>query len=97
MNDVFAIVTALMGNQKTDLDFTEIETLAKSLVKKGIPFTYRNLYNGKQILCEEWDAVIHSGSYGHDRGLLEIMGSIVGPNGDEVEGYLTAEEILSRL
>lgn len=96
MNDVFPIIFASMGNQKTDLDFTEIEALAKGLIKKGIPFTYRNLYNGKQILCEEWDAIIHSGSYGHNQGLLEIMGSIAN-DGDEVEGYLTAEEILSRL
>jgi hypothetical protein len=96
MKDVYAIVTELMNNEP--LNFTEIEALAKGLIEKDISFLYRNLYDGKQILCEEWDAVIHSGSYGHTQGLLEIMGSIVKPNnGDEVEGYLTAEEILSRL
>ena len=39
------------------------------------------------------------GSYGHEEGLLEIMGTIVraDDDDDDVEGWLTAEEILQRL
>lgn len=45
-----------------------------------------------------WDAICHLGSYGYEEGLLEIMGTIVDPEaGDSVEGWLTADEIISRL
>lgn len=46
------------------------------------------------------DCVCHSGSYGHERGLLEAMGApLVNEEevGDEVEGWLTAVDILSRI
>lgn len=49
--------------------------------------------NGKR----QWDAICHRGSYGHEEGLLEIMGTIVNPCGDRVEGWLTADDIISRL
>lgn len=46
----------------------------------------------------EWDVICQTGSYGFERGLLEIMGSIVDPNcGDTVEGYLTADDVIQRL
>lgn len=46
----------------------------------------------------EWDAICHYGSYGFEKGLLEIMGTIVNVNsGDSVEGWLTAEDIIKRL
>ena len=45
-----------------------------------------------------WDAICHRGSYGYEEGLLEIMGTIVAPNaGDDVEGWLRANEIIIRL
>ena len=44
-----------------------------------------------------WDAICHWGSYGWREGLLEVMGSIVhGADGD-VEGWLTAQDIINRL
>ena len=43
-----------------------------------------------------WDAICHPGSYGFRQGLLEIMGRIVYP-GNDVEGYLTAQQIIDRL
>jgi len=45
-----------------------------------------------------WDAVCHPGSYGYEKGLLEVMGSaVVRVYNDEVEGYLTAQDIINRL
>lgn len=85
---------------------TELSKLATGLVIKGIPFKFKKLHDGYQIIathsenCNGWDAICHSFSYGHEVGLLEIMGVIVDLNktgGDSVEGWLTAEEILKRL
>lgn len=47
--------------------------------------------NGRQ-----WDAICQRGSYGYDSGLLEVYGDIVNVN-DEVEGFLTADELITRL
>lgn len=83
---------------------TEIKKLADGLMEKGIAFTFHALYEGYQIIVNDpktqgyrWDAVCHDFSYGHEQGLLEIMGSIVENDFDSVEGYLTAEDILKRL
>ena len=43
----------------------------------------------------DWDVICHPGSYGYEEGLLEIMGSIT--RNDEVEGYLTAEDVIERI
>lgn len=75
----------------------EADKLAKGLIEKGIAFEYHKCCDGIQIYCSNgWDAICHSDSYGHERGLLEIMGTIVRVD-DDVEGWLTAEEILQRL
>ena len=45
-----------------------------------------------------WDAVCHRYSHGSEAGLLEVMGrDVVRDDYDEVEGYLTADEIIERL
>lgn len=44
-----------------------------------------------------WDAVISDYSYGHEDGLLEAMGSLLGDRPGDVEGWLTAGEIIRRL
>lgn len=44
-----------------------------------------------------WDAICQEGSYGFERGLLEVMGTIANKTVDDVEGYLTSEEIINRL
>ena len=75
----------------------EADKLVRGLEDKDIDFDYHKCWDGVQIRCNEWDAVCHSGSYRHERGLLEIMGTIVRVDDDEVEGWLTAEEILQRL
>lgn len=47
----------------------------------------------------KWDAICHWGSYGWREGLLEIMGDIVNEKrvGDQVEGWLTAQDVIDRL
>lgn len=46
----------------------------------------------------KWDAICHRGSFGYEEGLLEIMGSIVRADaGNEVEGFLTAEDVIKRI
>ena len=48
--------------------------------------------NGERL----WDAICQRGSYGFEKGLLEIMGTIVTP-GKDVEGYLTAQDVIDRM
>lgn len=45
-----------------------------------------------------WDAICQYGSYGHDKGLLEVMGEgvVLPGHGDSVAGYLTADEVMER-
>lgn len=77
----------------------EADKLVKGLTENGVEFYYYDCWDGVQIVCDGWDAICHSGSYGHEQGLLEIMGTIVraDDDDDDVEGWLTAEEILQRL
>lgn len=43
------------------------------------------------------DAVCHWGSYGHERGLIEVMGyPLCHAFDDDIEGWLTAETVFSR-
>ena len=46
-----------------------------------------------------WDAICRTGSYGYEKGLLEVMGSPVvrKSDGDDVVGWLTAAEVIARL
>ena len=75
---------------------SEIAKLARWLKERGIEYSMRTRVDGFQIVADEWDAVCFTGTYGAQRGLLEVMGSIV-TGDDDVEGYLTADEILRRL
>ena len=46
----------------------------------------------------KWDAICHYGSYGHEDGLLEIMGDLVTKeDGDSVVGFLTADDVIMRI
>lgn len=84
-------------NNKNTYSLYELAKLAIGLQKRGIVYTLRPLHGGLQIVCNGWDAVCHDYSYGHEEGLLEIMGILVADFEDDVEGYLTADEILYRL
>ena len=75
----------------------EADKLVKGLTENGVEFDYHKCWDGVQIVCDGWDAICHSGSYGHEQGLLEVMGTIATEVEDDVEGWLTAEEILQRL
>ena len=83
--------------------YNEIKKLADGLDEMEIEFKLVPLLGGWQILVFDengdvsWDAICHKFSYGHEKGLLEIMGSIVDNPYDVVEGGLTAAEVLERL
>lgn len=79
---------------------TEMYKLINLLIKAKIPFevdewkdTPQVCYpSSKKFVCV---AICHCGSYGHEQGLLEIMGLTTDP--DDVEGYLTAETVFERI
>lgn len=85
---------------------TEIDKLEKMLIEEGIEYERKPLFGGWQICVpnaesKEWDAICHSSSYGHERGLLEIMGGCLLTaeelEYDNVLGYMTAEEVMNRV
>ena len=93
----------MSSNLNSNLNFKEMSHLYIALCDAGIPCEVRELWDGLQIcypnakdcIC---DAICHSGSYGHERGLLEIMGLVDEEKvGDSVEGYLTALEVFKRI
>ena len=79
------------------MDFTEIDKLHNLLVEAHIPHTYEDLFDGRQIRIyanekmehnmELDDAIIHSGSHGHQEGLLETYSL------SNCEGWETAEQV----
>ena len=71
----------------------EMMALAFGLRERGIEFEACSFLDGLRILCDEWDAVCNNGSYGHEDGLIEVMG--LPQCGDGVIGYLTAAEVLA--
>jgi hypothetical protein len=75
-----------------DILLNEMVNLAIGLSARNIPFTARALYGGMQIICDTWDAICHDGSYGHEQGLIEVMG--LGCDEGDVIGSLTAAEVL---
>lgn len=92
----------------------ELDKLEKYLKEKKIPYERyddpgitneegRQIFDRHQIIVpnaerHEWDAICHYGSYGVEKGLLEVMGEkVIRNTSDFVEGYLTADEIIRRL
>ena len=78
----------------TTINQTEMMELAFGLRDRGIGFSVKSFFDGIQIVVGDfdWDAICHSGSYGHENGLIEVMG--LPQCHDDVIGYLTAEEVL---
>lgn len=88
------------------VDDSEIKKLDTMLTCAGIPHDLHKFHEGgwQITYCYdgEWalrrkgcgDVVINDGSYGHESGLLEAMGFDITDEeyGDEVVGYLTAEQ-----
>lgn len=87
--------------------YDEIFKLEAMLKAEGIPFVYHRQPDmcGFQI-CYPEDGnnrvcyiMLHSGSYGREQGLLEIMG-LLKPDEeqcDDVVGYLTADDVFERI
>lgn len=81
----------------------EIEKLAKLLTNANIPFEYNSVITSRDQICYPsrdnciCDAVCHQYSYGGNEGLLEIMGLVREECADDVEGWLTAEEVFERI
>ena len=86
---------------------TEIDKLIKMLNAQGVccPIDWKvvELYGRPQVIFLNpqngeriGDAVCHFGSYGHERGLIEVMGF---PFCDEedVVGFLTADEVIHQI
>ena len=78
----------------TTINQTEMMKLAFGLRDRGIEFSVKSFFDGIQIVVGDfdWDAICHSGSYGHESGLIEVMG--LPQCEDDVIGYLTAEDVL---
>lgn len=82
----------------------EMSKLVDYLAAEGISYELHEILNGHLVIVYDengersWDAICHDGSYGHELGLLEVMGErVVRVTNDTVEGYLTAEEVIRRL
>lgn len=71
----------------------EMMALVFGLRERGIEFEVYSFFDGLQIRCDGWDAICHNSSYGHERGLIEVMDLPQCDN--DVIGYLTAEEVLA--
>lgn len=91
----------------TPKSYDEIFKLEAMLKAEGIPFVYHRRPDmcGFQICYPEdgenrvCSIILHSGSYGREQGLLEIMG-LLKPEEEEhdsVAGYLTAEDVFERI
>ena len=88
---------------------TQMEKLENMLNLSNIPFEITEHWsNTKQIwypsrenpICDVicFGEASLGGSYGHEEGLLEIMGLVdEEKTGDSVEGWLTAEEVFDRI
>lgn len=80
------------------LDFTEFNKLVQMVEEIGIPHTVCEMFGGKQIKIYADDlktqllddAIIHNGSYGREKGLLESY------NAGNCQGYETADEIFTQ-
>lgn len=79
-------------------DYTEFNKLVEELENRGHSVVVVPCYDGKQGLVDDndWDFIIHRGSWGHEDGLLEVYGMGYLEDGD-VEGHLTAQDVLDRL
>jgi len=91
-------------NERSPKMKKEIERLVKMLENNNIPFEVTDDAMGNsnnQIWYPNYDekicdVICHKYSYGGEDGYLEIMGLSENED-DDVEGWLTAEEVYSRI
>lgn len=93
----------------------EIDKLKKMLDDANIPYKYSHTVLGHDHICYPEDnitldastsfgnrrcsVIFGSGTYGYEKGLLEIMGLLT-PEEEEMDsvvGYLTAENVFDRI
>lgn len=81
---------------------TEMYDLINRMIVTEHPFEVKEILDTPQVIFFDYDgnvigdAICHMGSYGHEKGLLEIMGLDIDEEeaGDSVIGYLTAKEVV---
>lgn len=80
---------------------TELDKLENWLKEHDVNYARRDqdYEYGRHIIIvfdeawnRKWDAICQYGSYGYEDGLLEIYGEIC----DDVEGWLTAEQVIEK-
>lgn len=82
---------------------TEMQKLDAALTEMGIEHTYDHEFqSGEQLVVTKngeysWDAICTPYSYGWAEGLLEVMGEPLLGDGNDVRGYLTAEDVLKMM
>ena len=85
---------------------SEFWKLVNWLAENKYPIEVRDLHGGKQVIVKDekgetsFDVIFHMYSYGYGLGLLEVMNGSMRMStfdDDEVEGYLTADEIIERV
>lgn len=75
--------------------------LSNYLIAGNVPYqVFDHFTGGLQLVYPDREnrvvsAVCSPGTYGYEQNLIEIMG--LTENGDEVEGYLTPEEVSKRI
>ena len=99
----------MFGNFKNEpIDTSEIYRLATMLKQNNIPFDIESVFGGIHIAYPEFSTqdkacicsvILHKGSYGHEVGLLEIMGLLTKQERrfDQVVGFLTAQQVFTRI
>lgn len=88
-----------------NLDFAEFDKLEMMLVEADIPYEKERLFRGKHLIYprkggdQVCSVILHKGSYGREKGLLEIMGLLTDDEleCDTVAGYLTADDVFGRI
>lgn len=98
--------------ENTKLNLNEFVKLVVGLNQKGLKIDTELVTNwGAQVIVYDdegnrlWDAVINKGSYGSERGLLEVMGQAIvdkislseDTENIDVIGWLTADKILEKI
>ena len=81
----------------TTINQTEMMKLAFGLYDRGIEFKAKSFFDGIQFIIGDWDwdAICHSGSYGHEDGLIEVMGLAVLPSRLKKEMAMLKDAILT--
>lgn len=85
-----------------EVHMDELNKLENWLKDNGYHYISKPKFSGGIVVVNDsdgnylWDAVWHEFSYGHEKGLLEVMGEAILDH-DDVEGYLTCEDIVQKI